>query len=299
MGWDVSNCMALPTQQLEDLFSKGLLVRPHPDLYILGVVHIGSKSARDAEVLIETVKPLNVVVEVPPSRLEYIRQRSPYRANSETSDETDQPNQRKKQSDKKSLVDMILLLPALANIGYTKGGLSGLLFCIIMFWPSLLKQATISNEEEETLPRENEFEAAIFAAEKINANIIPADIEFDELVRSAAKSMTPSQWVELSTNILCESIGLKPKDPIKRGKDESLVVWETRRRDVKSARASQAHMEKSTPELSRVFVDKRNDKFASACLNTLHNDEFKGESTVCIVGLVHLDGIAEFISSEY
>ena len=59
---------------VENLISKGLLARPHPNLYVLGTVHIGSKSAKEAKELIEAVRPKHVVVEVSPTRLRRLKE---------------------------------------------------------------------------------------------------------------------------------------------------------------------------------------------------------------------------------
>ena len=60
--------------------AEGLLVQPlprqQPNLYVLGTVHIGAESAQEATLLIETVRPQIVVLEVAPSRVEIIRRRN-------------------------------------------------------------------------------------------------------------------------------------------------------------------------------------------------------------------------------
>ena len=313
IGQNVCNCMTLPVPaHLESMFSKGLLARPHPNLYVLGTVHIGSKSAQEAQLLIETVKPSNVVVEIPPSRLKRIQQKAAQiRMEAEREEASNDRNSgirndnamgsertKDKSLNGTGLWSAVRTFPAFASAGYAKGGLSGLLFSTVIVWSSLLKRSTTADEEVESLPRRNEFEAAVAVCEDVGANVIPADLEFEDLIQTVAKSMTPLKWMSLGIAVLSESIGLRESDPIRRGKHESIVAWENRRRDVKTARASRAHGEYATPELSNVLVQYRDAEFARICLEMLEKNMDRGETTVCIVGLVHLDGIVDICCRE-
>jgi len=88
---------------------------------------------------------------------------------------------------------------------------------------------------------------------------------------------------------------MRSKDPIRRMKDEAIEAWEERRRNVLTARASRKHGEAMAPELNRVLVEERDDRFSETCLNILesHDDVINPLTVVCIVGLVHLDGVAQ------
>ncbi len=173
------------------------------------------------------------------------------------------------------------------------------MFSTVIVWPSLIKRSTTTGE---ALPRENEFEAAIYAARDVDATIIPADLEFEDLIQNVARSMNEKnpllQWTTLGITILSESIGLRQGDPVRRRRGESMVEWEDRRRDIKTARASRSYGEISTPALSRVLVEERDTEFARICMDILNNDEKGNETTVCIVGLVHLDGIVGLVTNE-
>ncbi len=312
----VQSAVTVPAQ-LEAIMSEGLLVRPHPNLYILGTVHIGSQSARDVQSLIETVKPSNVIVEIPPSRLNRLQQkaRSTITAEQERSiDSIDTDIERygevsttansdsiKQSAKTMNFLDALVSFPAFASEGYAKGGISGLLFSIVIVWSSLLKRSTTSDEEMNSLPRKNEFEAAVTSAERIGARIIPADIEFEDLIQSVANTMTPLTWSRLALTILSESLGITPSDPVRRGKGESMAEWENRRRDLETARASRDHGYATTPELSSVLVQSRDAEFARLCLEKIDSEEDVqcDDTTVCIVGLVHLDGIVDMCHAEF
>lgn len=294
------------SQQLDEMFSKGLLARPRSNLYVLGTVHIGSKSSADVQLLIDTVKPTNVIVEVSPSRLIRIQQRQvkiirkSNKNNNINNDNSismmgsEEPNMIGYQPSKPiDLIGAILCLPALASEGYAKGGISGFIFSTTIVWSSLVKRSITTDEENKVLPRTDEFEAAIMAAKTIRASVTPADIEFEELIKSVAKSMTPLKWINLGINVLSVSIGFQPADPVRRGKGESIVDWESRRRDVNTARASRIHGEKYFPEITQVIVQHRDIEFARLCVES----DRRGETTVCVVGLVHLDGILDKILS--
>ena len=306
----------IPPPQLDELFSKGLLSRPRPNIYILGTVHLGSKSSQDVQCLMEAVEPTNVVLEISPSRLKRIQQQQQKRIikGGETLDVLNNESQSMSTSSTEAssskqmdFISAVLSLPAIATEGYTKGGISGFLFSTIIVWSSLVKRSITQNEEEEVLPRTNEFEKAIEIATDINAlarannttteatvasvTITPADIEFEELIQSVAKSMTLLKWINLGINVLSQTIGLQPSDPVRRKDNESITDWEDRRRDVNVARASRNHGETSFPEITQVLVHDRDTNFARLCLES---DE-RGEITVCIVGLVHVDGIVDLI----
>lgn len=267
-------------------------MQPRKNLYILGTVHIGSKSAQQAELLIEIVKPANVIVEIPPSRLKRLQKK----ASQIQIEEAEQ----KKEGVNLNLLGAIGMFPAMATEGYAKGGLSGMLFSTIIVWGSLLKRSTTTGEEANSLPRRNEFEAAVVAGENVGATVIPADLEFEDLIQMVATSMTPLSWANLGFTVFCESIGLREPDPIRRGKQESMVDWELRRRNVDTARASRAHGESANPELSEVLVNVRDRAFARVCLDLLNNnkDEVSSGPTVCVVGLVHLDGIVDLCGQQ-
>ncbi len=298
---NVVNCMNLPLPKLpvtlESMIQEGLLVQPRENLYVLGTVHIGSKSAHEAELLIETVKPANVVVEIPPSRLIRIQKKASQIRKKEAEQSNDgintSPTTEGGSLKEAGLLSTIGMFPALASEGYAKGGLSGMLFSTIIVWGSLLKRSTTVGEEADSLPRRNEFEAAVIASENVGANVIPADLEFEDLIQTVATSMTPLSWANLGFTVFCESIGLRESDPVRRGKGESMVEWELRRRNVETARASRAHGEISNPELSDVLVNVRDAEFAQICMDFLD-----GGPTVCVVGLVHLDGIVNLCGQQ-
>jgi hypothetical protein len=101
--------------------------------------------------------------------------------------------------------------------------------------------------------------------------------------------MTLSSWGNLGLTVLKEAIHLEEPDPIKRQQGESMTDWEHRRRNISTARASRLHGERSCPELHKVMVEQRDVDFSHFCLDATNKDS--DEVTVCIVGLVHLDGI--------
>ena len=313
--------------------SRGMLARPHPNLYILGTVHIGSKSAQEAELLIETVQPTNVVVEIPPSRLKRMIQKkkevptsvSMAMENEERSNTVPNANTTNTNASvsKGGWIHAIHTFPALATAGYEKGGVSGLLFSTIILWSSLLKRSTTAGEEANSLPRRNEFEAAVMACRNrtrtldangnvnvnVNVNVIAADLEFEQLIQSISQNMTPTSWFQLGLTLIQQAIGIRPTDPVRRRRDESILEWEERRRNIDTARASRDHGRLTNPELDQVLVTERDEGFARCCLDVLDwNVEGEdddgggggsgGEVTVCIVGLVHLDGIVEVCQRE-
>ena len=183
-------------------------------------------------------------------------------------------------------------LPALAQKGWNTGGPGGLIFAITILWGSLVKRSLTSSEESNTLPRADEFAAAIDTADRIECKVVAADMEIEDIVRSVTTSMSmPKDWLVLGWNVMKESLGLQESDPIRRKRDESLIQWAERRRDISTARASRAHGLATAPCLSRVLVDERDAIFAQSCF-TVAMQQYEGdENVVCVVGLVHLDGV--------
>lgn len=274
-----TSSMTLPPQ-LQRTMENGLLTKPRQDTYILGTVHIGSESAEEAALLIESVRPTSVVLEVPPSRIERIR-----RNNARRVDQVDE----EASSLSKPKPNLFRVLPILAQRGWTSGGLGGLLFALIIVGGSMVKRSFSVNEETGTLPRRDEFAAAIEAADAVNARVIAADYEIDELI-GAASAMSPQVWFSLWVGVLADQLGLRPADPIRRKKGESVVSWASRRRDIETARASRRHGEESCFEFAQILVNDRDARFANSCIDALASGE---GATVCVVGLVHLDGVVE------
>lgn len=301
--------LSLPLR-LQKTVARGLLVQPpgRPDVFVLGTVHVGSESAEEASLLIETVRPSTVVVEVAPSRLPLIRKRNE-EMNSRSNEQkkniapvTFVPAASKQgASSAINIRSALRSLPALAEKGWVTGGAGGLIFAITILWGSLLKRSLTAGEELDTIPRADEFAAAIAAADDIGSNVIAPDMEIEELIGSIARSMNmPMDWISLGLNIAGESFGVKDSDPIRRRGGESLVKWAERRRNIATARASKAHGESAAPRISRVLVDERDAIFAESCCATAmrSSEEACAEGTydnvtVCVVGLVHLDGVVE------
>ena len=76
---------------------------------------------------------------------------------------------------------------------------------------------------------------------------------------------------------------------------ESVVDWEMRRRDIATARASRLHGEELSAGLNKALVDGRDERFAQYCKKVIELSEDMtgfGDAIVCIVGLVHVDGVA-------
>eukprot|EP00578_Thalassiosira_sp_NH16_P010911 CAMPEP_0181124506 /NCGR_PEP_ID=MMETSP1071-20121207/26519_1 /TAXON_ID=35127 /ORGANISM="Thalassiosira sp., Strain NH16" /LENGTH=343 /DNA_ID=CAMNT_0023209819 /DNA_START=144 /DNA_END=1175 /DNA_ORIENTATION=- len=306
-----ARALSLPPH-LQKAVARGLLVQPHgrPDVFVLGTVHVGSESAEEASLLIETVRPSTVVVEVAPSRLPLIRKRNKENESNNkrkavaaaTIGETDLPQSRdyaarRASSSTVQFQTALRSLPALAQKGWTTGGVGGLIFSIAILWGSLLKRSLTAAEESDALPRTDEFAAAIAAADEIGSTVVPADMEIDELIGSIARSMTaPADWISLGKNVVMESLGAREADPIRRRRDESLLGWAERRRDVATSRASRAHGEAMAPCISRVLVDERDGMFAESCVGALRSrggGDRTGDVIVCVVGLVHVDGVVE------
>ena len=280
--------LTLPPR-LQHLQREGLLSQPREDIYILGTVHIGSESAEEASMLIEAVRPSSVVVEVPPSRVEKIRLENAARR---------EKGENFSLSTTKSTPSDVLfqLIPALAQRGWEVGGIGGSLFGTVIVGGSLLKRSFSLDEENETLPRRDEFAATIEAADKVNATIIASDYELDELIEEVSKNMSVQSWCSLAVSSIKEKIGICPPDPILRRKGESFLDWESRRRKIETSRASREHGEKTCTEFSKVLVENRDARFADSCIKSLESSS--NGTTVCVIGLVHLDGVAERIKAN-
>uniref|UniRef100_A0A7S3VGT0 TraB domain-containing protein n=1 Tax=Chaetoceros debilis TaxID=122233 RepID=A0A7S3VGT0_9STRA len=317
--------------QLQDAITRELLVQPlgWPNVYILGTVHIGSQSAKEAETLIHVIQPNRVVLEMPSSRLERReRERRQQRLQKQKQQDrtetgiinnfTPQNSSSSSTTKTKSFGEALQTLPALATMGYEKGGISGLLFSVIIIGGSLVKQSIVKKDESEILPRRNEFTAAMEAAQEINDNcgttdegevttqIIAADLELEDLIKSFVRSMSILRWIELGLNIMIESVGIKDPDPVRRMRGETLLDWEDRRRNIATARSSKAHGEGyAGGVLGSVLVDERDARFVDACLKaTTSGENLNGNRTssevsiVCIVGLVHLDGVVQGLERQ-
>ena len=291
----VTTCQALSLlpPRLQRTVAKGLLVQPdgRPNVFVLGTVHVGSESAEEASLLIETVRPSALVVEVSPSRLPLIRKRNIEKKSNENDQQSNTTT-----STTVHIQTALTSLPALAQKGWNTGGPGGLIFAIVILWGSLVKRSLTSSEESNTLPRADEFAAAIAAADRIGCKVVAADMEIEDIVRSVTTSMRPEHWMTLGWNVMKEeSLGLQESDPIRRKRDESLIQWAERRRDISTARASRAHGLATAPCLSRVLVDERDAIFAQSFV-TVAMQQYEGdENVVCVVGLVHLDGVVERI----
>ena len=291
----VADALSMPSQQLvlppklQEATEKGLLIQPLPNVFLLGTVHIGSESAEEARLLIDTVKPNAVVVEVAPSRVETIRRRN--KATKKARDESDDAESPSISPSKGVLLKS---LPALAEKGWSTGGIAGLLFATTIVWGSLLKRSFTAQEEMDTLPRADEFAAAIEAADVVGASVIPCDIELEELIGNVIQSLSLLGWMSLATNVAAETIGLREVDPIRRQRGETVVDWATRRRDIATSRASRIHGEELSEGLNTALVDDRDDRFAQYCKKVIElSEDMKGgrDIIVCIVGLVHIDGV--------
>ena len=291
--------LVLPPK-LQAAAEKGLLIRPLPNVYLLGTVHIGSDSADEARVLIDAAKPKAVVVEVAPSRVATIRRRNEASktrdddtSSSSNNDDVESLNTPSKSNDPGVLLKS---LPALAEKGWSTGGIAGLLFATTIIWGSLLKRSFTAQEETDTLPRADEFAAAIAAADAVGASVIPCDVELEELIGNVVRSLSLLGWASLALNVAAETIGLREVDPIRRRRGESVIDWAMRRRDIATARASRIHGEELSVGLNKALVDDRDERFARYCKKVLELSENMtgvGDTIVCIVGLVHVDGVAK------
>ena len=276
----------LVVPKLQSAADQGLLVQPLPNVYVLGTVHIGSESAEEAALLIDAVRPKAVVVEVAPSRVETIRRRN--KANDDiTLTRSNDPGV------------LLKSLPALAEKGWSKGGIAGLLFATTIVWGSLLKRSFTAQEEKDTLTRADEFAAAIEAADAVGASVIPCDIELEELIGNVVRSLSIMGWMSLAINVAAETIGLREIDPIRRKHGETVVDWATRRRDIATARASRLHGEELSYGLNKALVDDRDDRFARCCKKVVEvSDGAARDAIVCVVGLVHVDGVAKRLQED-
>lgn len=277
--------VALPLN-LQRTMEAGLLTKPSSDVYVLGTVHIGNQSAYEAELLIESVRPSIVVLELAPSRVKRIRLENNSRRKSNIKE-----NKSISQSAKPNL--LFQTIPALAERGWESGGFGGLVFTVVIMGGSLIKKSLSANEETEKIPRRDEFAAAVEAADAVNAKVVAADYELEELIEAVSKRMTTHAWLSLAIAALSEKLGLRPPDPILRTKREGMVDWAHRRRNIETARASRFHGEESCIELSNVLVEERDARFADSCINTLKKSN--GGTAVCVAGLVHLDGVSQIL----
>ena len=306
-----SNSLHVEALSAPKILSSPLLFQPLPNLYILGTVHIGSESAEEAEALIEHVGPDTVIVEMASSRLERLQKRkqtSGQQASSESnknattmmsSNDSTPMTTTTEQQQQTSLSQAILSLPAFIDRGLSAGGLPGLLFALIILWPSLVKRSLTIDEEKDSLPRRDEFAAAIDATPE-KTKIVAADWELDELIvkMATALSSSPTGWIQLAANSASIAVELRPADPIRRSHGESITDWAKRRRLPETSRKSKQHGETMSPQLHQVLVHERDDRFARLCLEEATGDENENKTVVCIVGLVHVDGIIERVLKE-
>jgi len=303
--------------ELKALVSKGLLVQPLPNLYVLGTIHIGSKSANDVKLVLDTVQPATVIVELPPSRLPAIAVKSQHIIQQYSAENDDSKQQVASTSSKTSLIQAIATLPSMAGAGLSFAGIPGMMVTVGLLWSSLVKQIWSlkknSQQGNDTLQRRNEFEAAVAVANVlVGATVVAADWELEELVQRLALSLTALDWIQLMWGgLVLEPLGIQPKDPLQCKPDESAVEWEERRRDISTARASLHHAQTYTPAgVDQVLVHQRNQHFAELCLKEMCAQEEtvkEGEGsidssqlqpTVCIVGLAHVDGVCEICQKQ-
>jgi len=300
----VSNAFSSPSTQqlvlppkLQSAADKGLLIQPLPNFYLLGTVHIGSESAEEAALLINTVRPKAVVVEVAPSRVETIRRRN--KASTSRKENNDVSTSTLKKSNGPGM--LLKCLPALAEKGWSKGGVAGLLFATTIVWGSLLKRSLSAQEETDTLPRADEFSASIEAADAVDASVIPCDVELEALIGNVVQSLSILGWISIAVNVAAETIGLREIDPIRRKRGETVVDWASRRRNIATARASRMHGEELSEGLNMALVDDRDYRFARYCLKVvelLEGINGSGDAIVCVVGLVHIDGVAKRLQED-
>jgi pheromone shutdown protein TraB len=271
---------------LQEAMTKGLLVRPKPNLYVLGTVHIGSSSAKEVKCLMETVVPKAVVVEMSPSRLERVRQ-------------SNKSNDKDSSTTRSHRPDLMRSLLGLADRGWDVGGFNGFLFATLILGAGLVKRSQSLSEEAETLPRQDEFAATIAAADVMGTQVIAADMELDDLIGTAARSASSIEWLSVAAVGLGQELGWFTSDPVRRRKNESVAAWALRRRDIATARASRKHGEETVPVLSRILVDERNDRVVESCITALRDSDGTENSAVCvIVGLVHLDGVVKQLTEK-
>lgn len=198
-----SQGVTLSSPRLLECIQKELLIRPSENLYVLGTVHIGAESALDAEELIRVVQPSKVVVEISPSRLKRLQRQY---------ETTSDPMIEASRAPTVKPLQACLMLPAFIQRGWSAGKIKGMLVAVIFMWPSVLKISLTSKEEEDSLPRRDEFAAAVYAAIDSNATIIPAEIELEDLILQFAKSVSPvTGWMKLAYRAGVEtSLGIRP-----------------------------------------------------------------------------------------
>lgn len=311
------------SSEMQKLVSKGLLVQPIPNLYILGTIHIGSRSAEDVKVVVKSLQPSQVIVELPPSRLSAILKSEviiqQYRDEKDESTENYEKNNQTithitTSKNTSNIFQVFGALPSMAAAGLSYAGLPGMMVTVFLLWSSLMKQtwslnASKNANDGDDLIRCNEFEAAVAMASIVDARIIAADWELEELVQRLASNLTLLDWIQLLWGaFILQAVGMQPPDPLQRKPGESAVVWEERRRNISTARASLQHAQNYTPAVDQVLVHQRNQHFAELCLKTACPEESttttkdnskdapttcQQNPTICIVGLAHLDGISE------
>ena len=278
---------------LEAARQQGLLVVvQQPRIFVLGTVHLGAASADEATLLIKTVKPQTVVLEVAPSRVETMRRRN--NANIQRSNENPSSSTKSNASSANNNPLVLLqALPALAEKGWSTGGIAGLVFVTTVVWTSLVKRSFTADEEADVLPRVDEFAAALAAADSVGANVVAADVELEALIGAAAQSLSTADWFQLAKSVVGETLEA-PCDPVRRRPGETMIQWFDRRRNIDTARASRRHGEQRCATLARVLVDDRDERLANACRQAMQQQQTsKDEVVVCVVGLVHLDGVVQ------
>eukprot|EP00977_Amphora_coffeiformis_P002580 scaffold482_cov266-Amphora_coffeaeformis.AAC.43 len=274
-------------------------------VFVLGTVHLGSTSAEEATQLIQMVQPHTVVLEMAPSRMDTLRRKRGNNNQNISSVNDDGTNALSStKNNNNNPIALLSILWTLAAKGWSSGGISGMLVATTLVWTSLVKRTFTANEEADSLPRVDEFAAALSAADAVGAQVVAADVELDALLGAAAQSLSLDDWSRLATTVVAETVGWIPRDPVQRRRDESLQQWYDRRRDIETARASKRHGAKQCPPLARVLVGDRDEKMARACLRHAtmpqtrpldDNNDNDNNMMVCVVGLVHLDGVVERI----
>lgn len=233
----------------------------------------------------------------------------------------------------RSVLQEIGTLPSFALTGLSIAGIPGMMVMVVLLWSSLVQQAWQMKEQHNdpaAFATVSEFDTAVMIVATKNTTVVAADWELPELVEKLAAFLTVQDWIQLLWGgFVLEPLGLQPKDPITQRKSnnnkhnnsnnkESAMEWEERRRDISSARASLQHKQKYYgPAVDTVLVHQRNQRFAEFCVKellcgpnkeaeeeeaeTMEGEEEKRNDSrsrsqpivVCIVGLAHLDGVAE------
>ena len=135
----------------------------------------------------------------------------------------------------------------------------------------------------------------------LDASVIPCDVELEELIGNTVRSLSLLGWMSLAMNVAAETIGLRDVDPIRRRRGETIIDWAMRRRDIATARASRIHGQKLSEGLNKALVDDRDDRFARYCEKVIELSEgmdVAGDAIVCVVGLVHIDGVARRLRED-